>query len=586
MLGARSVIEGGAGLIGALGGDALVHAGNWLGEKGPTTKSLITGEQERRWAREVPWAQKGTMLADTLGLPSPEGSLEQVEADIGRALTGVGLTMGGGGLAQGGGQIASRIGQFLTAQPVMQGVSAASGAGAAGITREAGGSEGQQIAAGLIGGLSPAVGGVAQSRMARRFTPQARDAMGEAERLGVDLKAAPGEQVRQLSESARRLTPDTRGDAMLDIQQGVRGARDAARREVDQAYDAARATSARVPMNEVQGFAANASRNLSESGFDVEAMPALSRRLGELEQLTAIPNARDAQLRALESWRKRVNAMTPKDGSPEMAAATELKRQYDDFVTDMFNRDMIGGDSAALSAWRDARGTSAKFHSTFNANAVIRNLAKQEDMTPETMRAWLFNASGAGAKSQAGAVVKRLNDILGPDSPQMNALRAEVVADLSEPLLQRTPNIRGFLDRFDTYFRKNPTLVKTLFPEGAGDLNELQLFAKGIEKRPGARISPDAAPEQRTLWGPLGRVLTAKVFGHGIAEGGARMAAARGWIDRIRSTTVGTQARKNILREYLGADPKQPLFPQTITPAVMGAATPIRQVNEREQESP
>lgn len=333
-------------------------------------------------------------------------------------------------------------------------------------------------------------------------------------------------------------------------------------------------------MTEVGGFAANARRNLSESGFDVSAMPGVSRRLAELDELTNIPNARDAQLRALEGWRKRINAMSPKDGSPEMAASSALKRQYDDFMTDLFNRDMIGGDTAALNAWRNARATAARFQSTFNANQVIRNLATKEDMTPETMRSWLFNASGTGAKAQSGEVVRRLDQILGTDSPQMVALRAEVMADLVEPLLQRTPNIRQFLDRNDRYFRNNPTLARTLFPGGTGDLQQIQAFARGVEKRPGARISPDAAPEQRTLWGPLGRLLTAKFFGHGIAEGGARMQAARGWIDRLRSTTVGAQAKRNILREYLGADPTQPMFPGT---GVTGSAVAPYSTNQDQE---
>jgi hypothetical protein len=189
MLGARSVIEGGAGLIGALGGDALVHAGNWLGEKGPTTKSLITGEQERRWPREAPWVQKGSMLADKIGLPTPQTGSERVSADIGRGLTGTALTMGAGSLAQGGGQVAQRVGNFLTAQPRLQAASTATGSGAAGLTRESGGSEGAQVLAGLAGGLSPGVASFGTSATLRGLV---RGRSGEQMQRTIDDFRAVG----------------------------------------------------------------------------------------------------------------------------------------------------------------------------------------------------------------------------------------------------------------------------------------------------------------------------------------------------------------------------------------------------------
>lgn len=99
--------------------------------------------------------------ADALGLPRPNSPRERVQSDIGRALSGGAVTMGAGGaLAQLPG-MAGRIGATLSAQPGLQSLSNATGAGAAGITRESGGSQGAQLAAGLVGGLGPSavVGG-------------------------------------------------------------------------------------------------------------------------------------------------------------------------------------------------------------------------------------------------------------------------------------------------------------------------------------------------------------------------------------------------------------------------------------------
>lgn len=493
-------------------------------------------------------------------LRAEETERQQRDAPLMRADAALAGYAGGMLAPMGAGAYASRgtraLGAFL---PSTARGSAAQGA-ALGALQPVG--EDESRTANVAFGGAAGAGGHALGRTISRWTPGAREAMGEADRLGLNLRGTPGEQVHQLSEAAGRLVPDSRGDAMIGIRQGLQEAREAARQGVDASYDAARSARAAVPMAEVQAFSGGARRALAEQGFDVGSMPGVARRLDELDQLAATPGARAAQLRALEQWRRRVNAMSPKDGSPEMAASTALKRRYDDFMTDLFNRDMIEGSTDALQAWRQARGDSARFHSTFNANRVIRDLATKDDLTPEQMRSWLFNVGGSGAKLPAGAVVKRLNDILGADSPQMQALRSEVVADLADPLLQRTPNIKAFLDRYDTYFKRNPTLIRELFPEGAGDLQQVQMFARGIERRPGARISVEGDKRSQNMFGSLQRLLTAKMFGHGIAEGGARMQAARSMIDRLRSSTVGSQARKDILREYLGADPRQPMFPR------------------------
>lgn len=430
--------------------------------------------------------------------------------------------------------------------------------------------EGVNRLANLAFGAGAGALGHGLGRMVSRWTPGARQAMEDADRLGINLRGTPGEQVQQTADAARGLVPAQRGDAMAGIQDGVTSAREQARQGVTVAYDAARATRAAVPMTEVQGFAQGARRALVDRGFDLGAseLASVSRLLGQLDEFAGTPGARASQLQALEGFRRRINAMTPKDGSPAMAASTALRRQYDDWMTDLFNRDMIGGDAAAVSAWADARGASAKFHATFNANRVIRDLAIKEDLTPEQMRAWLFNVSSA--KAPAGAVVRRLNEILGPDSPQMEALRTEVVADVAEPLLKRTPDVKAFLDRYDTYFRRNPTLIRELFPDGAGDLRQLQMFARGIEKRPGAKIDPVSDPAGRQMFGAIGRLLRARTVGHGIAEGGARMNLAAQLMARLegetgvswaRDQSVGRAARRGIIRDYLGADPRQPMFP-------------------------
>lgn len=179
-IGGRQVLQGAAGLYGALGGDAINQyildpLDRALFNDGPTMSGLITGQQPQQ--RSVlgtggrSYRQVASDFADELGMRAPQTGTERVLSDVGEALTGTGLTLGIGGalnaLRPAAASVTDRVGRFLTAQPGLQAVSAGTGAGAAGVTREQGGSQGQQLAAGLVGGLSPGVAGAATGATVR-----------------------------------------------------------------------------------------------------------------------------------------------------------------------------------------------------------------------------------------------------------------------------------------------------------------------------------------------------------------------------------------------------------------------------------
>ena len=159
-LGTRNVVEGAADLLGIVT-DPVVNLVNYLGEKGPTPQSLITGVPDRRWPVQQTTREAWSNWLNAAGVPQPENARERVSGDVGRALTGTALTLGlGGGLSAGRAAtqaptVASRTGNLLTAQPVQQAIAAAGGSGAAGVARESGAGPGTQLLAGLGGGLAP-----------------------------------------------------------------------------------------------------------------------------------------------------------------------------------------------------------------------------------------------------------------------------------------------------------------------------------------------------------------------------------------------------------------------------------------------
>lgn len=163
MFGARSVLQSAGGLLGAVGGDAF---NNYV--VNPIARAV--GAQEAR-----PYREEAAAFADSLGLPKAQTAGDRVLGDVGEAVAGTGLTLGiGGGMnalaamgpraAQAGVAPAlrstapvaqNRLANFLTAQPGLQTASTITGSAAASGTKEAGGSQRNQLLAGLAGGFVP-----------------------------------------------------------------------------------------------------------------------------------------------------------------------------------------------------------------------------------------------------------------------------------------------------------------------------------------------------------------------------------------------------------------------------------------------
>ncbi|WP_435013018.1 hypothetical protein [Xanthomonas arboricola] len=172
-IGGRQVMQGAAGLYGALGGDALNHyvldpidrAAGW---------GTVLGTGGRSYH------DAAAQVADEMGMRRPQTARERIYSDIGEAFTGTGLTMGIGagvnaltnlGRANTAAPVTNRLADLLTANPMLQTISSATGAGAASGMREAGGGTGMQIAAGLVGGLGPGAASGAASAAGRALAP-------------------------------------------------------------------------------------------------------------------------------------------------------------------------------------------------------------------------------------------------------------------------------------------------------------------------------------------------------------------------------------------------------------------------------
>ena len=81
----------------------------------------------------------------------------------------------------------------------------------------------------------------------------------------------------------------------------------------------------------------------------------------------------------------------------------------------------------------------------------------------DTGQSIVFNPDDAVVKYTAEDFVKKLNDIFGVNSNQMEGLRKEVIFGIVTPLLEETPDVNKFVSNYNKFKRKNPTIVSELF---------------------------------------------------------------------------------------------------------------------------
>lgn len=170
----------------------------------------------------------------------------------------------------------------------------------------------------------------------------------------------------------------------------------------------------------------------------------------------------------------------------------------------------------------------------------------------------MIGVSSLGGKAESGAVVNRIGDILGRDSPAFSAIRQEVIFDVVQPLLQPEPNLKGFVRNYDNFVKKNGTLLEALIPESLEPLADLRQVADSTQANRSAGFQAN-----------LVRSLTRITFGHELARGAARLGLIEQAISQVIRIATPT-GKKNFINEVLGFDPNQRVLPIAPPAAIAG----------------
>jgi hypothetical protein len=224
--------EGGRqlGLTARYGLEGLAQVGDIVHEPFRALVNIGSGDAPRAPKSLM---QMASGLADSVGLPSPEGANERVIGDASRLVAGAGGMAGAARSAAAGATgVTQGVLQQLAAAPGKQAVTAAAGGASGGAVREAGGGPVEQFLASLAGGVGAGLSANAAQGLASRgvnslrnlLTPQSvqlRNADQQIalvlERQGVNWAEVPErlrQSMRQEAAAALSTGSGLNGDAL------------------------------------------------------------------------------------------------------------------------------------------------------------------------------------------------------------------------------------------------------------------------------------------------------------------------------------------------------------------------------------
>jgi hypothetical protein len=105
----------------------------------------------------VPLRERVGQALTAVGVPEPQGPVEQIVGEASRAVAGAGGGVAAGRMLSQAPGAVGQAGRFLAEEPGLQLAGAAGATGAAQATREMGGTPVEEFAAGVLGGVAPAL---------------------------------------------------------------------------------------------------------------------------------------------------------------------------------------------------------------------------------------------------------------------------------------------------------------------------------------------------------------------------------------------------------------------------------------------
>jgi len=225
-----------------------------------------------------------------------------------------------------------------------------------------------------------------------------------------------------------------------------------------------------------------------------------SLNLGRIGQPGAGETVAGVNLRGIEQARKIITArIRAASATPEDARALRgVMDAFDNQLERGFDSVLFSGDEGALQGLRAARQQFRDYQQTFrpraqgdDAGRVIQNIIER-DASPEEVANYVIGSSRVGGTGTSVRTFTRLREILGADSPEMQAIQGATWQKLTGGLEAATPaGAQRLSERIREFTSgQGSTLARQMFPpddlaamRSFGDA--MQAFARRAPERPG-----------------------------------------------------------------------------------------------------
>lgn len=317
------------------------------------------------------------------------------------------------------------------------------------------------------------------------------------------------------------------------VQDALVKQRDAAQAGVNQAYDAARASTAGVAPEQVgrMSTAIRAAAN-ERSGLPVERFsPHAKGVIDDFDEILSRSSGDvSVLLTELYDWRKQARKVASAAYGGDQYTYQAVKGALDGFdaeIKRMAADNLIGGSEDAVEAWTKALATNAEFKGTFGAKDIIGRLVAPSreggkgvlQVAPEDASKLIFGLSNTGFANKPGmaTAMVRLRDVLGPQSGEWNALRQETFGRFLQSALgqydgdvsRRAISGARFATAFDKAMQDGKAVMSVLFsPEERALMEQFKRAALLVTQR--ERNTSNTAHSFANL---TQKLLTLNVFG-------------------------------------------------------------------------
>lgn len=215
---------------------------------------------------------------------------------------------------------------------------------------------------------------------------------------------------------------------------------------------------------------------------DAHVLRTLPRVASEMRSLTSAVGEKGALPvgRVFESLKNFAKIQRENAGDEQAVAAGKIKRALERELDAGLEQGLLSGDEGVIDAYRRARSNYREFADTFKRNDMVGALVARDPKrgfelkhSPEEASNFIFNTSDLGLVTKKNLVrdVRRMRDILGPDSEEWNAIRQEAFLRIaSKSLGENTPTGRAFsgaklATAWEDFRRRNRELAAEMFNE-------------------------------------------------------------------------------------------------------------------------